>query len=326
MIRDKLLTGEGRLGVLTACVEKGLWYNTLDVLNFLGNPDVLFYSHRKEAPVRTQDFPMDKITLADKKTGRRGVVRWIKENDIRRVLSFEGTHFDVHAIRDLVDVYIDVVDWEMVYPSHFDRLALFDELWFPTELTAEPFRQYNSNVCILPDIWAHDVVERQKDYHGIVRLYHNAGTGGVHQRKNTGVVLDAFGKAFRGDTGVSLDITAQEDLHCFREAGYAGYSLSIGYMSRSDILRRYESAHVVVQPSKREGLGLPLYEAKKSGCVVITTNAPPMNEIGADNALFVDVDRNEPVKNSIIPLCCVDECDLVRKMVVAVDMVHRRYA
>ena len=50
---------------------------------------------------------------------------------------------------------------------------------------------------------------------------------------------------------------------------------------------RSAGARVLLFPSIEEGFGWPLAEAQASGCPVITTDAAPMREVGADAALYV---------------------------------------
>jgi glycosyltransferase involved in cell wall biosynthesis len=49
----------------------------------------------------------------------------------------------------------------------------------------------------------------------------------------------------------------------------------------------YCSARALLFPSLAEGFGWPLIEAQACGCPVITTDAPPMNEVAGDAAYFL---------------------------------------
>jgi len=51
----------------------------------------------------------------------------------------------------------------------------------------------------------------------------------------------------------------------------------------------YSGATVLLFPSLGEGFGWPIAEAMASGCVVITTNAAPMTEVGGDAAVYIPV-------------------------------------
>ena len=51
----------------------------------------------------------------------------------------------------------------------------------------------------------------------------------------------------------------------------------------------YSVAQAFLFPSLAEGFGWPIVEAQACGCLVITTNDAPMNEIGGDDALYLPV-------------------------------------
>ena len=49
----------------------------------------------------------------------------------------------------------------------------------------------------------------------------------------------------------------------------------------------YSTAHAFIFPSLAEGFGWPIIEAQASGCLVLTTDAAPMNEIGGSSASYI---------------------------------------
>jgi len=53
----------------------------------------------------------------------------------------------------------------------------------------------------------------------------------------------------------------------------------------------YSTAHAFIFPSLAEGFGWPIIEAQASGCLVLTTNAAPMNEIGGPSASYIPLLR-----------------------------------
>lgn len=50
----------------------------------------------------------------------------------------------------------------------------------------------------------------------------------------------------------------------------------------------YSSADVLLFPSLYEGFGWPIVEAQACGCIVVTSNRPPMPEVGGDAAVYID--------------------------------------
>lgn len=59
-------------------------------------------------------------------------------------------------------------------------------------------------------------------------------------------------------------------------------------MESRDLPALYSQASMLVYPSLYEGFGLPVIEAQKSGCPVITSQSGSLKEVAGDSALFVD--------------------------------------
>ena len=53
------------------------------------------------------------------------------------------------------------------------------------------------------------------------------------------------------------------------------------------LVSAYQGACFLIFPSLMEGFGWPVVEAMASGCPVITTGEPPMNEVGGDAAIYI---------------------------------------
>lgn len=66
-------------------------------------------------------------------------------------------------------------------------------------------------------------------------------------------------------------------------------------ISNKELNNLYSNAKALIFPSFEEGFGWPIIEAQASGCLVFTTNKPPMNEISNKGAIyFNDInDTNE---------------------------------
>lgn len=63
--------------------------------------------------------------------------------------------------------------------------------------------------------------------------------------------------------------------------------------SDEELCTLYNGALALLFPSLYEGFGWPIIEAQSCGCPVITSNRPPMTEIGEDSVLYIDPD-DEP--------------------------------
>ncbi len=61
----------------------------------------------------------------------------------------------------------------------------------------------------------------------------------------------------------------------------------------------YCNAVALIFPSFAEGFGWPILEAHACGCPVITTNRPPMTEIGGNAAIFIDLGNPDSAADEI---------------------------
>jgi glycosyltransferase involved in cell wall biosynthesis len=59
-------------------------------------------------------------------------------------------------------------------------------------------------------------------------------------------------------------------------------------LSDEDVNAAYSGATCLLFPSLDEGFGWPILEAMASGCLVITTNRSPMDEVGGSAAFYID--------------------------------------
>jgi glycosyltransferase involved in cell wall biosynthesis len=59
-------------------------------------------------------------------------------------------------------------------------------------------------------------------------------------------------------------------------------------VSDEDLHALYSGADALLFPSFQEGFGWPIIEAQACGCPVVTTNRPPMTEIGGSAAVYID--------------------------------------
>lgn len=74
----------------------------------------------------------------------------------------------------------------------------------------------------------------------------------------------------------------------------------------------YSGASCLLFPSLDEGFGWPIVEAMASGCLVITTNKAPMNEVGGTAAFYID---KKPTKIDDIQKWKQSAADVLQKTV-----------
>jgi glycosyltransferase involved in cell wall biosynthesis len=85
-------------------------------------------------------------------------------------------------------------------------------------------------------------------------------------------------------------------------------------------LKTLQNSHAVhLCPSEAEGFGHVIAEAMSCGALVLTTNAPPMNElVSGDRGILVDYDRSQRQRAGMNYF--VDPADLERKILHILDM------
>jgi glycosyltransferase involved in cell wall biosynthesis len=123
--------------------------------------------------------------------------------------------------------------------------------------------------------------------------------GSGHPRKNRKFVLELFltaterAEAVRPTAmvptlvfvGPPLRMDMPDDLL----ARASGKDIRVIDHISHDLLRAlYTRATTLVFPSTLEGFGWPIIEAQAAGCPVVTTNRPPMTEVGGDAAVYID--------------------------------------
>lgn len=172
-----------------------------------------------------------------------------------------------------------------------DAYKDYDRLIAPT-VSMERFFRTNKvrNFTYIPfSIDFEEFPDMERNKNEKFTFFHPGGFGGVHNRKNTQVVLDAFTLLERDDC--KLVITSQKKLDMASEQR-ENVQVIDSELSREELIKLYQEADAVLLPSKWETVGLPILEAVAAGKPVITSNAPPMNEfiVEATNGYLIPCD------------------------------------
>ena len=74
----------------------------------------------------------------------------------------------------------------------------------------------------------------------------------------------------------------------------------LGFVSNQKLSQLYQSATVCLQPSLSEGFGLPVLEALRLGCPVITSKTSSLPEVGGKSCFYVNPTDQEEINKQLI--------------------------
>lgn len=129
--------------------------------------------------------------------------------------------------------------------------------------------------------------------------------GTLQPRKNIAGLIHAFSKVKEKNPDLELVIIGKkgwmyEDiLEAPEKFGVEKDVKFLDFVKDEELPSFYKNAVCFVLPSLYEGFGLPVLEAMKYGCPVITSNISSMPEAGGDAALYVNPDSIEDIAEKI---------------------------
>jgi glycosyltransferase involved in cell wall biosynthesis len=92
----------------------------------------------------------------------------------------------------------------------------------------------------------------------------------------------------------------------------------------TDLALHYRRALLLLFPSYAEGFGLPIVEAQASGCLVVTTGLPPMNQIGGESAFYVtDPEDAEGFVEAVQQVLALDPAEAQRRRKLGYENAER---
>jgi len=142
--------------------------------------------------------------------------------------------------------------------------------------------------------------------------------GTLQPRKNITRLIEAFSKL---DSDVRLVIIGkkgwqyEEILEAPRKFNVENRVIFLHEISDNELPSFYKHAEIFVLPSLYEGFGLPVIEAMRYDCPVITSNVSSLPEAGGDAALYIDPENVDDIKEKMEKLLKDDKLkeDLVKK-------------
>ena len=114
--------------------------------------------------------------------------------------------------------------------------------------------------------------------------------GSTIPRKRIDVLLETLALVVKSRPDVRLwrvggPFTPEQTRHA-RELGVADRIVVLPFVPRKVVAALYRRAALVLLPSEREGLGLPVIEAMACGTPVVCTDLPVLREVAGDAAEY----------------------------------------
>jgi len=246
-------------------------YNTFIFARSGGTPDKPLLKTKGE-----WDVP-NLTTHNEYKIPKELLKRWITDNQLDIVFFNEEYDFDlVNMARNCGVKTMGIYYWELFNPQFVPACKeLYDKIICPTEACYNKFKSMGLNNIEYVK-WGVDLnqfkpIDRPENEK--VRFFHPAGWGGMHARRGTQFVIDAFQKMDNSDAELLIHIQSGSGI---QEDG--NIKIIHGTVPRKELIKMYQESDIAVLPSKWEGLGLTFLEAMGCGLPIITVDAPPMNE------------------------------------------------
>ncbi len=127
-------------------------------------------------------------------------------------------------------------------------------------------------------------------------------SGSLSPRKNLKRVIEAF-KNIKNDIPHDLVLTGTQQWGSHELDSNLGDRLKvIGYVGEDELVDLYNSADLYLYPSLYEGFGLPILEAQRCGCPVLTSNITSCPEVAGEGALIVDPYSAEEIAAGILKI------------------------
>ncbi|MEP9409900.1 MAG: tetratricopeptide repeat protein [Candidatus Brocadia sp.] len=311
-----------KIGFVTLWYERGQAYVTRAIKNALANDHTTFIfarnggTHDKPMLQTTGEWDTPNLTTHPTYQIPHAVLKnWIINNNLDIV--FFNEEYDLGLVETAKECGVKTVGyyvWELFDPRFTAACKrLYDKIICPTKACYEKFKTMGMN-NIEYIRWGIDLnlfkpIERPVNNR--IKFFHPAGWGGLHARRGTQFVIDAFQKLNAPNSELLI--------HTQNGSGTQennNIKIISGTVPRKKIIRMYQNADVAVLPSKWEGLGLTFLEAIGCGLPIITVDAPPMNEfvVDGETGLLCKVAKRLQYPGIFVEGIHVDLDDMAEKM------------
>lgn len=290
-----------RIGIVSTWFERGAAYVSRQYMQLLSRKHKVFIYARGGEIYGKGDPEWDKPfvtwgTCVNRRSTDIDIdnfTNWIKNNKIDVIFFNEQTYYEpIICARNLgvkVGAYIDYYKKDTI-----SCFAIYDFIICNTKRHYSVFKDFNQCYYVP---WGTDIELFKPQSKSSEQFIFFMSVGYAPRRKGADVAIKALGMIDE-KYDCQLIIHSQVDLaSALPECRDLINTLTI--KKRLKIICKTETApglyhlgDVYIYPSWLDGIGLSLTEAVACGVPVITTNTPPMNEIGEEDFVeYIDVDK-----------------------------------
>jgi hypothetical protein len=261
--------------------------------------------------LRTYPEPKDKeyfskykiLPVSNDKLINEQIGNYIVKYNVDYIISFEslmqksGWMMNIKSRFKSLKI-IDVPMPEWIDKAYVDNKSynLFDDIWCLNDMTYNIFNSYNNKTKVKWNLVNKELFNKKqrknnkKEYH----VLHLASLNKDFSSKNTAKVIKVFTKFLEenseNDILIKLNVLNAHPKdylksNNFKNIVYNRHNKKIfgeinfieGPKTRTELSEFYKDSDLLLVPSEKEGLSLPLYEAHACGCAILSSNAEPMN-------------------------------------------------
>ncbi len=189
--------------------------------------------------------------------------------------------------------------------SNSSRNDIIETYQVPEEKVATIYPGIKQSVTLQPHVYAMNELKAKYSISDNFILF----VGTLQPRKNITRLIEAFSKIKENEfeyKDVELVIIGkrgwlyEEILEAPQKYGIENKVKFLEGINDDELTIFYKNALCYVLPSLYEGFGLPVVEAMKHGCPVITSNVSSMPEAGGDAAIYVDPEDVTDIAEKIV--------------------------
>jgi GT2 family glycosyltransferase/glycosyltransferase involved in cell wall biosynthesis len=278
------------VGFVTIWHVRGISIHTLQIARALEGKEIRTHIFARWESARfANDDPVKhpRVTNGGDDPSPDELSEWCRKNDISVMVFMEVHPNDWKRVDRLKKDGVKVIAYEnldILRKEFLNRYGRFDGFLFNTFYTREVFKRYYPATPSITVPWGVTPPELHQapllSPGEPLKFVHVAGWGGVNNRKNTSLLIDAFNRT--GDIDAELHLYSQSPVSAFganaERVCRENPRIHVTEGTVEDIFEAYVGKHMLLWPSKREGVGLPILEALVCGLPVLVSDGFMMKQ------------------------------------------------